>query len=57
MVGSNIHLLKFKGAFTIWNRKMEIFFRTNFEIMLYIKYGFEIPRNEDREELKVHNEQ
>lgn len=33
---------------------MEVFFYTDFEIMLCIKYDFELPRNEKGEELKEH---
>lgn len=54
MVKYNIHPSKFKGEFTIWKKKMEVFFHTDFNIMLCIKYGFELPRNKEREELEEH---
>lgn len=54
MTGSNIHPLKFQVEFTICKSKIKVFFRIDFEIMLCIKYGFELPRNKDGEELEEH---
>lgn len=52
LADSSIHLSKFIGKFTLLKKKMGVFFKTNFGIMLCIKYEFELPRKEEGEELK-----
>lgn len=47
-----MHPQNFESEFTLW--KIEVFFRIYFEIMLCIKYDFELPRNEEGEELEEH---
>ena len=54
MAGSNIHPPKFEGEFAMWKRRMEVFFKTDFDILLTIKYGFEIPKDEHGEEKEEH---
>lgn len=55
MVGSSIHPPKFKREFILQKKKMEVFFKIGFKIMLCIKYDFELPKNENGEKLKEHS--
>lgn len=56
MTISNIQSPKYEGDFALWKCKMEVFFRTNFDIMLFIKYGLEMPTGMDGEKLKEHRQ-
>lgn len=54
MTGSNIQPPRCEGDFVLWKCKMEVLFKTNFGIMLSIKYDFGMPKNTNGKELKEH---
>lgn len=54
MVGSDIQPPEFEGEFSLWKYRMEVLFRIDFELMLAMKYDFEIPRDEDGDDLEGH---
>lgn len=49
MPSSNVHPPK---ANSLWKRRMKIFFKINFDMMLIMIYGFEIPKEIKRKESK-----
>ena len=47
MAGANIHPPKFDGDFATWKRKMEVFFKTEFDILLIMKYDYAVPKDKE----------
>ena len=53
MAGSSIHPPKFEGDFSWWKKRMEVFFNTDFDIMLIMRSGFEEPKDEHNETIDI----
>mgnify|MGYP003365547854 CR=1 FL=1 len=48
MAGPSIHPPKYEGDFATWKKLMQVFFTTNFELVLTMESGFVAPEGKEK---------